>query len=199
MKNYDTFSDGELIRATRDGDDGAMDYLLNKYSPLVKRAARTMYLIGGETEDLMQEGMMGLFRAVQSFDLSKNIQFARFAKLCVERKIYTAVTASRRKKHDALNNAVSIEAGEETDTQQSLYDKLEAGINSNPESFLIAEESVKALDEKMQANLSKMEYQVIEYYLSGLSCSEIAEAMQKSAKSVDNAIQRARNKVSKLL
>ncbi len=199
MKNYDTCSDRELVIAIREGDDNAMDFLLNKYSPLVKRAARTMYLIGGETEDLMQEGMMGLFRAIQSYNPGENSQFASYAKLCVERKIYTAVTASRRKKHDALNNAVSIEAEDEQNVSTPLSEKLEAGVNSNPESFLISEENVKILDENMKKHLSKMEYQVIGYYLSGMSCNEIAKLINKPFKSVDNAIQRARNKISKLL
>ncbi len=191
----------EMLKKVHTGDKYAMEYLLNKYNPLVKKEARTMYLLGGDTEDLIQEGMIGLFKAIQDYNPEKNVLFSTFARLCIDRKLYTAVTASNRKKHDALNNAVSIE--EETKAEDGSYlylrERLAAGTEFNPESYIIAAESMKDLERLLKGCLSKMEYEVIGYYREGMSYTEIAGRMGKSPKTIDNAIQRARVKISKRL
>ncbi len=192
------FSEQEMLRKVHTGDKYAMEYLLNKYNPLVKKEARTMYLLGGDTEDLIQEGMIGLFKAIQDYDSEKNVLFSSFAKLCIDRKLYTAVTASNRKKHDALNNAVSIEqeTRSEDGSSLNLKERLAADAQFNPESHLIAEESMEDLERLLKGCLSRMEYEVIGYYRNGMSYTEIAARMGKSPKAIDNAIQRARGKIS---
>lgn len=201
IKGYQTLSDEAVLELARQGEEPAMEYLLNKYNPLVKKEARTMYLLGGDNEDLIQEGMIGLFKAVQDFDPEKKVQFPVFARICIDRKLYTAVTASNRKKHDALNNAVSIE-GEKEDAKgghRSLEEYLTANLDSNPENSIIAKESRTELERLLQGCLSHMEYQVIEYYREGMSYTEIAKLLEKSPKTIDNAIQRARAKIGKRL
>lgn len=197
-KAYDTLADEYVLSLARDGDEAAMEYLLNRYTPLVKKEARTMYLLGGDTEDLIQEGMIGLFRAIQDFKPEKNVKFPTFARLCIDRKLYTAVAASNRKKHDALNYAMSID--EETEdtkgTLHNLKERLTAGLDSDPESYILAEESRTDLERLLAGCLSKMEYTVIGYYRDGMSYTEIANMLDKSPKTIDNAIQRARGKIS---
>lgn len=200
-KAYETLSDEYVLTLAREGDEAAMEYLLNKYTPLVRKEARTMYLLGGDTEDLIQEGMIGLFKAIQDFNPDKNVKFPTFARLCIDRKLYTAVTASNRKKHDALNHAMSIE--EETEDEKgmlhNLKERLTAGLDSDPESYILAEESRTDLERLLAGCLSKMEYMVIGYYRDGMSYTEIAAMLDKSPKTIDNAIQRARGKISKRL
>lgn len=197
-RSYESLEDEEVLSCIHEGDDAAMEYLLNKYTPLVKKEARVMYLLGGDTEDLIQEGMIGLFKAIQDFKPEKNVKFPAFARLCIDRKLYTAVTASNRKKHDALNYAMSIEeeTEDEEGTLHNLKEKLTAGLDSDPESYIIAEESRTDLERLLAGCLSKMEYEVIGYYRDGMSYTEIAVVMDKSPKAIDNAIQRARGKIS---
>ncbi len=200
-KDYETLSDEEILALARQKEEAAMEYLLTKYNPLVKKEARTMYLLGGENEDLIQEGMIGLFKAIQDYNPDKNVQFPTFARICIDRKIYSAVTASNRKKHDALNNAVSIERQKEglKGEHYCLEEYLIANLESNPENCIIAEESRKELEHLLSGCLSSMEYQVIGYYREGMSYTEIAARMKKSPKTIDNAIQRARAKIGERL
>lgn len=193
---YQNMEDEQIaVRAKEDAS--AMDYLLNKYNTVVKQETRTMYLLGGETEDLIQEGMIGLFQAVQRFDPARQVKFSTFARLCIDRKLYTAVTASNRKKNDALNYAMSIDDDKETDSGVSytLGESLMSDQDTNPESYIIAEENRTDLERLLAGCLSKMEYQVISYYRNGISYTEIAQKMNRTPKAIDNAIQRARNKI----
>lgn len=193
---YQNMEDEQIaVRAKEDAS--AMDYLLNKYNTVVKQETRTMYLLGGETEDLIQEGMIGLFQAVQRFDPARQVKFSTFARLCIDRKLYTAVTASNRKKNDALNYAMSIDDDKETDSGVSytLGESLMSDQGTNPESYIIAEENRTDLERLLAGCLSKMEYQVISYYRNGISYTEIAQKMNRTPKVIDNAIQRARNKI----
>lgn len=193
---YQNMEDEQIaVRAKEDAS--AMDYLLNKYNTVVKQETRTMYLLGGETEDLIQEGMIGLFQAVQRFDPARQVKFSTFARLCIDRKLYTAVTASNRKKNDALNYAMSIDDDKETDggVSYTLGESLMSDQDTNPESYIIAEENRTDLERLLAGCLSKMEYQVISYYRNGISYTEIAQKMNRTPKAIDNAIQRARNKI----
>ena len=180
------------------GDQEAMERLLEKYKGMVLGKAKSMYILGGDSEDLIQEGMLGLFKAVRDFDSGRDASFRTFAQLCVTRQLYTAVKASARKKHLPLNSAVSLssplreENGDERD--EELLDFLEADPSSNPEEYLIGQEETERLEEMIEKELSPLEKQVLDLYLTGMGYVEIAHVLNRDEKSTDNALQRIRAK-----
>jgi len=182
-KRYGNMADQELMERLRKGESDIMDYLLDKYKPLVKKRARTMYLIGGENDDLIQEGMIGLFKAIRSYRLGQDSSFRTFAELCITRQMYTAVQASNRKKHSPLNTYVSLD--------------MEPGISSenNPEEMLIDQENLETRYDEIHRRLSDLEKLVLELYLEGKTYGEIAEIIGKNEKAVDNSIQRLKKKL----
>ncbi|MCI8634019.1 MAG: sigma-70 family RNA polymerase sigma factor [Eubacterium sp.] len=192
MADYTHCSDEELIARLRKNEYGIMDYILSKYKPLVRRRANALYLIGADTDDLIQEGMIGLFKAIQEYQLEKGTSFCHFAGLCVERQMYTAVEASRRKKHSPLNSYISFDSSD--DYGVALADVLAGGAEENPESLLIGREDIEQRFLILRESLSKMEKQVFDYMLKGFDYRQIAEKMGKSPKAIDNAIQRMRAK-----
>lgn len=194
MDRYQNLSDEELIQRLRAGDAGIMDYVLGKYKPLVRKKANAMFLIGGDTDDLIQEGMIGLFKAIRDFRQEKEASFYHFAEICITRQIYSAVEASNRKKHAPLNTYVSFysETGEEG---QPLSEVLISENSDNPEERMIERENVEQFLEQIRENLSKMECKVLDDYLSGLNYQQIAEKMGKQPKAIDNALQRIKNKI----
>ncbi len=194
MDRYQNLSDEELIQRLRAGDAGIMDYVLDKYKPLVRKKANAMFLIGGDTDDLIQEGMIGLFKAIRDFRQEKEASFYHFAEICITRQIYSAVEASNRKKHAPLNTYVSFysETGEEG---QPLSEVLISENSDNPEERMIERENVEQFLEQIRENLSKMECKVLDDYLSGLNYQQIAEKMGKQPKAIDNALQRIKNKI----
>lgn len=190
---YKDVSDEQLIEQLRAGQNGVMDYLMEKYKNLVRKRANALYLIGGETEDLIQEGMIGLFKAVQDYRTEKEVSFYHFAELCINRQMYTAVEASQRKKHAPLNTYVSLDAEQEKD---GVY--LETGNHpqtSDPEALFISQETVRLLLKQASERLSPMEHQVLVLYLDGMKYHQIAEYLGKTPKAVDNALQRIRGKI----
>ena len=195
MDSYRDLTDEQLITKLRSGDTKIMDYILDKYKPLVRKKANTMYLIGGETDDLIQEGMIGLFKAIRDFRLEKETSFFHFAELCITRQIYTVVEASNRKKHVPLNTYVSFysEVGEEG---VPLAETLTASELDDPEQLVIGQESLNLFLERLRKKLSKMECEVLDDYLSGLNYQQIAAKMGKTPKAIDNALQRIKMKVS---
>lgn len=196
--NYSKQSDEELILLIHTGNQQATEYLLKKYSPLVKKSIRTLYLIGADMEDLSQEGMIGLFKAIQSYESGHDTSFYTYAKLCIDRQIYSAIKASNRKKHSPLNSYISFYTNSgEGDTE--LIDNLEAGNDSNPESIVLDKESTSIFQQKLETTLSSLEKEVLHQYMEGKSYTEISNAVGKSTKSVDNAVQRIREKVKKIL
>lgn len=196
--DFTKYSDEELVVFTKEGHDDATEYLLQKYAPLVKKSIRTLYLIGADTEDLMQEGMIGLFKAIQHFekDNEKNASFYTFAKLCIDRQIYSAIKASNRKKHLPLNSYISFYSSG-NDTDEELIDNLEAGNESNPEHIILSQENESFLEESARNYLSKLEQEVLHLYLEGNSYTDIGSALNKPTKSIDNAVQRIREKIKK--
>ncbi len=191
---YKDVSDEQLIGHLRDGQAGVMDYLLEKYKNLVRKRANALYLIGGETEDLIQEGMIGLFKAVQDFCPGKETSFYHFAELCIMRQMYTAVEASRRKKHTPLNTYVPLDAGGEE--QDVLYLEAEKQFQTlDPETLFISQENVRQLLRQANERLSRMERQVLSLYLEGMNYRQIAGQLGKTPKAVDNALQRIRGKI----
>ena len=196
--NYISETDEELIRLIREGNHDATEYLLKKYSPLVKKSIRTLYLIGADTEDLSQEGMIGLFKAIQNYESGHDASFYTYAQLCINRQIYSAIKASNRKKHSPLNSYISFytSSGE---GETELIDNLEAGNDSNPEHIVLDRESTSLFQSKLETTLSKLEKEVLHQYMEGKSYADIASTLGKPAKSIDNAVQRIREKVKKIL
>lgn len=201
MYKYDTLADEFLISEYRKDSTDVMDYLMEKYKPMVRRKARAMYLLGGENEDLIQEGMIGLMKAVRSFDDSQGASFASFAELCVSRQMYSAIEASKRKKHMPLNSYVSIyeENDNGDDVQLPLIDTIEGSREDDPEVMYFGRQYVEAMIEKLQDSLSPMENHVLYLHMMGTDYRRIAEILEKSPKSIDNALQRIRGKAEKLL
>ena len=189
---YEAFSDEELIEKLRQGEDDITDYILEKYKPLVRKKTIAMYLIGGETEDLIQEGMIGLFKAIRDYKPDKDASFYHFAELCINRQLYSALEASNRKKHQPLNSYISLSEQEHPDAvaAELLVDK-----ESGPEQTVIEQEVWEEYKKRLAQNLSRMENQVLQYYLEGNHYIQIAEMMGKSPKSIDNALQRIRQKI----
>ncbi len=194
MDFYGDFTDEQLIERLRSGETQIMEYILDKYKPLVRKKANAMYLIGGETDDLIQEGMIGLFKAIRDYDAGREASFFHFAELCISRQLYNAVEASNRKKHAPLNSYVSFYAGSEEEGQ-SLLDSLSSGEIGNPEDMIISQENAKQFWKQLRERLSGMEQQVLDEYLSGLNYKQIAQRMGKSSKAIDNALQRIKGKI----
>ena len=188
MNRYDQYSDEELIFRLRQGETDISDYLMEKYKEFVRKKARTMFLIGGETDDLIQEGMIGLFKAIQNYQPDRDTSFRTFANLCIDRQLCSAVQYSNRQKHLPLNSYVSL-----SDENESEH--LEGSWSEDPETIMIDQESVRNLELEIAKALSPMENKVLNYYLRGYGYVKIAEIMGKSQKSIDNALQRIRGKV----
>ena len=194
MSRYGQCSDEELIERLRNGESKISDYLMEKYKGTVKKRARAMYLIGGETDDLIQEGMIGLFKAVTSYQEEKNTSFSTFAYLCVQRQIYTTITAFNRKKHIPLNTAISLFEQKNQEEELSLDEILETP-EETPEEMMLRKEELNDYYKMLDQNLSKFEKQVMYHYLNGETYTTIAKKLGKSDKSIDNAIQRIRRKI----
>ena len=199
-RNYEQASDEELIEQLRDGENAVMDYIMDKYKFLVRSKAQAMYILGADTEDLIQEGMIGLFKAVRDYDCGRDASFYTFADLCVSRQMYTAVQASRRKKHAPLNTYVSL-YGERKEMEEgtALQEILSTGQGSDPESLFLDKERMEYLEGEIQRELSTFEKQVLDLYLTGMTYSHIAKVLGKEEKSTDNALQRVKSKMKKIL
>ena len=190
MKQYDGIKDEELISRFKNGESEILDYLMEKYKNMVRKKARTMFLIGGENDDLIQEGMIGLFKAVRDYQPDREASFQSFANLCIDRQIYSA----NRQKHQPLNSYISL-SEQDGENEEHLGDNW----GENPESIIIDQENVQDLEQEITATLSPMENQVLEYYLAGNGYGEIAQIMGKTPKSIDNALQRIRIKIREQL
>ena len=192
MEQYNLLTDEELICRLREGHEDTRDFLMEKYKHLVRKRARAMYLIGGEQEDLIQEGMIGLFRAVRGYQPEKNASFSTFANLCVERQMYKAIEISGRQKHKPLNSYISL--SEEDNPLKNTEDT----IQQNPEDIVISQENASHMLEQIQGKLSSFENQVLEAYLDGADYVQIARQMEREPKSIDNTLQRIRNKIHEM-
>ena len=198
MGRYDQYSDEELIVRLREGETEISDYLMEKYKEFVRKKARAMFLIGGETDDLIQEGMIGLFKAVRDYAPDQNSSFYSFAKLCITRQLYSAITASRGKKHSPLNSYISLyETG--ADDQNPLIETVEAEGQNNPEELLISQEYATLIESRLEEALSDLESRVLYLHLRGTDYKTIAKLLDKSPKTIDNALQRIKNKTEKIL
>ena len=200
--DYETSKDEELILRIRDGEEKITDYIMEKYKNLVRSKAGSMYILGADREDLIQEGMIGLFKAIRDYDIGRDASFATFADLCVARQMYTAVQAAGRKKHAPLNSYVSLYAGngsDKTEEEKELLDSLISRDEQNPEELLIDRENVERIEKAIESELSSFERQVLDLYLTGMKYTEIARVLGKDDNSTDNALQRCRSKIRKAL
>ena len=197
---YENLSDEDLINKIRLGDVNAQDYLLEKYRNIVTMKSNRFFLIGAESDDMIQEGMIGLFKAIQSFDLEKNISFKTFANLCIERQFITAIKTSNRQKHMPLNSYISLNItayNENEDTE--VIDILDANIVEDPLETITKREYREFLENKIDQNLSSFEKKVLNRYIQGESYIDIANKLNSPVKAIDNAIQRIRKKAIKCL
>ena len=198
--NFEEIPDEQIAELARDNDAQAQEYLLNKYKNFVRAKARSYFLIGADREDIVQEGMIGLYKSIRDFRSSKLTSFRAFAELCITRQIITAIKTATRQKHRPLNSYVSLNKpvyDEESD--RTLIDVLSSGKVSNPEDIFIGKEDFSTIETKMTKMLSPLEMKVLQKYIEGKSYQEISSELDRSVKSVDNALQRVKNKLEKLI
>ena len=197
---YEGYSDEELIDRLRQGEEQIIDYIMDKYKNLVRNKAKSMFILGADNDDLIQEGMIGLFKAVRDYDAGRDASFYTFADLCVSRQMYTAVQASRREKHAPLNSYISLYADMTESDQEGnaeLVNALASGTGTNPEELLIDKENVANIEAIIDKELSSFEKQVLDLYITGMSYSQIAKVLGRDDKSTDNALQRLKAKIKK--
>ncbi len=200
---YWGLTDEELLERLRDGEESITDFIMVKYKDVVRNKAKAMFILGADRDDLMQEGMIGLFKAIRDYDSGRDASFYTFAELCIARQIYTAIQTARRQKHSPLNTYVSIYATfseqgcKEGGEEENLLNLLTNGQEENPESMMIAKENCKRLERIMENELSSFEKQVVELYVTGMSYAQIAKVLGRDEKATDNAIQRIKTKMKR--
>ena len=202
MKKYDTMTDEQLISKLHEGESAITDYLMDKYKYLVRKKAKAMYLFGGENDDLIQEGMIGLFKAVRDYDMSQEASFYSFADLCIARQMYTAIKLSQRQKHIPLNSYVSLYEQKmdlDEEKQPPLIELLRTERDNNPEELFLDKEYFAMVEQELKSRLSDLESRVLHLHLLGEDYQSIARLLDKSPKSIDNALQRIKNKMSNIL
>ncbi len=203
MKDYSKLTDEEILELVNEGDNRAMDYLFSRYKPLVEKKSRSYFINGGSREDLTQEGMIGLFKAIRDFQAQKNVAFFPFAELCITRQIITAVKRSARKKHGPLNNYVSLNKPafdfEEEDSDEDMLVYVPSNRIEDPENLIIGQEESFRIKEELLGKLSELEKQVLQLHLSGINYKEVAELLQRPVKSIDNALQRIKKKAEEVV
>ena len=198
--DYSSVLDEDVVALCREGDLVAVEYLLNKYKNFVRSKARSYFLIGADHEDIVQEGMIGLYKAIRDFRPDKLASFRAFAELCITRQIITAIKTATRQKHVPLNSYVSLNKpiyDEESD--RTLMDVIVEGRAQNPEELIIDRENLVSLRDQVDQVLSSLEQDVLNAYLDGKSYQEIADKLGRHVKSIDNALQRVKRKLEKFL
>ncbi|HHX22987.1 MAG TPA: RNA polymerase sporulation sigma factor SigH [Thermoanaerobacterales bacterium] len=197
---FDEMTDEEVVSEAINDDKEALEYLINKYKNFVKSKARSYFLIGADREDIIQEGMIGLYKAIRDFNPEKLSSFRAFAELCITRQIITAIKTATRQKHIPLNSYVSLNKPlYDEDSDRTLLDILSGVKIADPEELIISREEFKDIEGKMGEILSKLEWQVLMAYLGGKSYQEIAKELKRHVKSIDNALQRVKRKLEKYL
>jgi RNA polymerase sporulation-specific sigma factor len=197
---YGLMLDEEIVELAKDGDIGAQEYLIHKYKNFVRAKARSYFLIGADREDIIQEGMIGLYKAIRDFRCDKLSSFRAFAELCITRQIITAIKTATRQKHIPLNSYVSLNKPiYDEDSDRTLLDIISGSKITDPEELIISREEFDDIEEKMGEILSSLEWKVLMYYLEGKSYQEIAVDLKRHVKSIDNALQRVKRKLERYL
>ena len=202
--DYRQCSNDELIDRLRRGEEPIMDYICDKYKNLVRSKAKSMFILGADSEDLIQEGMIGLFKAVRDYDMGRDASFYTFAELCISRQMYTAVQASKRQKHLPFITSVSLASGRtpadgEGREPQTLAELLADRTELSPEELFLDKERVAFLEKAIEEELSDFERQVLELSMTGMGYVQIAKVLGRDEKATDNALQRLKAKVRKVL
>lgn len=196
--NYKDMSDEDLIKIIKSGDKSALEFIIDKYKELVNMKVSKFFMVGAEKEDIIQEGLIGLFKAVKSYNPEKQNSFKTFANLCIERQLITAIKTSNRQKHIPLNSYLSLNtAAYEDDEESNLLEVFNAHKIEDPLETITKQEYYKSVEATIDKSLSDFEKQVLDYYIQGESYMQIAEKLDTPVKSIDNAIQRIRKKAIK--
>lgn len=198
---YETLTDEQLIERIHLKENHALDFLMNKYKLLVEKKSKSYFLMGASKDDVIQEGMIGLFKAIRDYNPNKEASFYSFADLCITRQMITAVKAATRQKHMPLNSYVSLNkpSYQDDDERPDLIDSVSSGRISNPEALFIGQENLHIIEHELVHKLSHFEKKVLQLYIDGVNYVEIGERLGKSSKSIDNALQRIKKKVEKIL
>jgi len=200
FETNDSVIDEEIVELAKQGDAAAQEYLINKYKNFVRAKARSYFLIGADREDIIQEGMIGLYKAIRDFREDKLSSFRAFAELCITRQIITAIKTATRQKHIPLNSYVSLNKPIfDEDSDRTLLDVISGTRITDPEELIISREEFDDIEEKMGEILSSLEWEVLMAYLEGKSYQEIAVDLQRHVKSIDNALQRVKRKLERYL
>lgn len=200
MNGFDLKTDEDIVEAVREGNSEALEYLIHKYKNFVRAKARSYFLIGADREDIIQEGMIGLYKAIRDFRGDKLASFKAFAELCITRQIITAIKTATRQKHIPLNSYVSLDKPiYDEDSDRTLMDVICGPKVTNPEELMINREEFSGLEDKMGEILSDLERRVLMLYLDGRSYQEIAVDLDRHVKSIDNALQRVKRKLERYL
>ena len=197
--NLGALSDEELVRLSQAGDHSALEEIVHRYLNLIRSRAGSYFIPGAEKDDIIQEGMIGLYKAVMEFDETKTAYFRSFAAACIRNNIITAVKTAARKKNSPLNSYISLTKGNYDDDSETLLDIMALGFERDPETIVIDREDADGIEYTINKALSKLELQVLLEYLSGGSYNEIARKLGRDVKAVDNAIQRIKKKLEILL
>lgn len=198
--DFNLMIDEEVVEFARAGDDAAQEYLINKYKNFVRAKARSYFLIGADREDIIQEGMIGLYKAIRDFRMDKLSSFRAFAELCITRQIITAIKTATRQKHIPLNSYVSLNKPiYDEDSDRTLLDVISGSKVTDPEELIVSQEEFDDIEKKMSEILSSLEWQVLMSYLEGKSYQEIARDLDRHVKSIDNALQRVKRKLERYL
>jgi RNA polymerase sporulation-specific sigma factor len=198
--SYEVLIDEDIVELAQAGDDAAQEYLIHKYKNFVRAKARSYFLIGADREDIIQEGMIGLYKAIRDFRCDKLSSFRAFAELCITRQIITAIKTATRQKHIPLNSYVSLNKPiYDEDSDRTLLDVISGTKITDPEELIISQEEFGDIEEKMGEILSSLEWKVLMSYLEGKSYQEIAYELKRHVKSIDNALQRVKRKLERYL
>lgn len=198
--SYEVLGDEDIVGIAQRGENEAQEYLINKYKNFVRAKARSYFLIGADKEDIIQEGMIGLYKAIRDFKGDKLSSFRAFAELCITRQIITAIKTATRQKHIPLNSYVSLNKPiYDEDSDRTLLDVISGSQITDPEELIISREEFDDIEEKMCEILSSLEWEVLMSYLEGKSYQEIARDLKRHVKSIDNALQRVKRKLEKYL
>lgn len=200
FSRYSNMEDEEIVEVANQDNNLALEYLIDKYKSFVKCKARSYYLIGADREDIIQEGMIGLYKAIRDYNRDKQTSFRGFAEICITRQIITAIKAATRQKHIPLNSYVSLNKPiYEEGSERTLLDLISGFKVSDPEELMINREELTLMEKKIQEILSELELEVLMSYVDGMSYQEIAEELDRQVKCIDNALQRVKRKLEKLI
>ncbi|MFB9219237.1 RNA polymerase sporulation sigma factor SigH [Kurthia sibirica] len=196
QKQFKSLSDEELVSRTREGDSDALDFLITKYKNIVRHKAKSYFLIGADRDDIVQEGMIGLYKGIRDFKEDRQVSFKVFAELCITRQIITAIKTATRQKHIPLNSSVSLDKPISDEEQSNtLMDLVSVGTSDDPQEMMVHRERFDFMEERIETVLSSFEKQVLALYLDDCTYQEMSLALKKDVKSIDNALQRIKRKL----